>query len=88
MEIEFDPNKDRLNIKNHNISLEQANLLEWETLWANRDDRFDYGEVRMVGYVYLGMRLMCVVYTDRGNLRRIISLRKATKREIRNYAKA
>jgi len=37
-------------------------------------------------YAYIGLRLYCVVYTDRDDQRRIISLRKANNREIKNYA--
>jgi uncharacterized protein (DUF4415 family) len=42
---------------------------------AFEDQRKDYGEARMIGYGYL--RLYCEAYTDRGEERRIISLRKA-----------
>ena len=42
----------------------------------------------MIGYAYIGLRLYCVVYTDRGDERRIISLRKANSREVKRYAEA
>lgn len=42
----------------------------------------------MIGYAFIGMRLYCVVFTDRDNERRIISLRKANSREVKHYAKA
>ncbi len=48
--------------------------------------RHDYGENRQIGYAYIGLRLYCVVYTDRDESRRIISLRKANNREINHYA--
>lgn len=88
MEIEFDPDKDKNNRNKHGMSLTEAKFIEWETLWEVEDTRYDYGETRMIGYAYIGMRLVCVVYTDREQVRRIISLRKATKREIKNYAQA
>ena len=88
MDIEFDPKKDKININKHGFSLADAKLIEWETLWETQDTRCDYGEIRMVGYAYIGLRLICVVYTDREEIRRIISLRKAIKREIKHYAKA
>lgn len=62
-----------------------AQKLEWETLWSIKDTRHDYGETRMIGYALIESRLYCVVFTDRGNERRIISLRKANQREVRNY---
>lgn len=42
--------------------------------------RFAYGEMRMTGFVPRDQQLFCVVFTDRGeDVRRIISLRKATQ---------
>ncbi|WP_422139117.1 BrnT family toxin [Endozoicomonas sp. ALC020] len=64
----------------------EAERLEWDTLCAWKDQRFDYGEQRMVGFALWGERLYCVVYTDRGETRRIISLRKANNREKTAYA--
>jgi len=40
----------------------------------------------MLGYALIAERLYCVVYTDRNTNRRIISLRKANRREVKNYA--
>lgn len=47
--------------------------------------RYDYDEIRMVGLAPLGTNLYYVVYTDRDEVRRIISLREANKREVRHY---
>jgi len=84
----FDPAKSESNRQKHGIALSEAVLLEWETLWAIEDNRQDYGELRMIGFAYLGLRLVCVVFTDRGEERRIISLCRANKREERKYAEA
>lgn len=86
MQIAYDPAKDAANIAKHGVSLALAAQLEWDTLWDKADERHDYGEVRHIGYAILGQRLFCVVFTDRGEQRRIISLRKANPREVRNYA--
>ncbi len=86
MQIEYDPNKDRANVRKHKVSLQDASKLEWDMLWAKQDTRYEYGEIRMIGYAPIGHRVFCVVYTDRGDVRRIISLRRATKREVKNYA--
>ena len=52
MKTIFDPNKDKINISKHqDISLNLANSIEWDTLWSKEDDRTDYGEVRMIGYL-------------------------------------
>ncbi|PIE39965.1 MAG: hypothetical protein CSA51_03265 [Gammaproteobacteria bacterium] len=87
MKIEYDPTKETKNLEKHKVSLTWASSLEWEELLAIQDCRADYGEVRMIGYAPISNRLYCVVYTDRGDVRRIISLRKANKREVLSYAK-
>jgi uncharacterized DUF497 family protein len=88
MELTFDPVKDAINPAEHGLSLAEAEAIDWETLWALEDRRLDYGEVRMLGFAYIGLRLYCGVYTDRDETRRIISLRKANSREVARYAEA
>jgi hypothetical protein len=77
MEITFDLAKDASNIAKHGISLADAADIEWDTLYVVPDTRHTYGEDRMVGVAYIGLRLYAVVYVDRNEVRRIISLRKA-----------
>lgn len=86
MKITYDTNKDRLNLQKHGLSLSESSNIEWDTLYAYSDTRTDYGETRYVGYAILRERLYCVVFTDRGDTRRIISLRKANNREVKSYA--
>jgi len=86
MEIEFGSSKDAVNIEKHGLSLANAVKLEWEYLLVKHDDRNEYGEIRMIGYAPIDNRVYCVVYTDRKKNRRIISLRKANKREVIYYA--
>lgn len=88
MEIEFDPNKDKANLNKHGVSLAEAANLDWGNAMETEDDREDYNEVRMYVLAPLGNRLHAVIYTDRGDVRRIISLRKANKREVTEYVKA
>lgn len=85
MEITFDQDKDEINQAKHGVSLALAADLEWESAMTWIDERWDYGEARMVGLALAGVRLYCVVFTYRGNDRRIISLRKANEREVRRY---
>ena len=47
-----------------------------------------YGETRYLAIGYIGDRLHAVVYTDRGDATRIISLRRANRQEEREYAGA
>lgn len=85
MNIQFDSAKDTTNLSKHGVSLALATEIEWETLWAKPDTRKDYGENRMIGYALIGTRLYNVVFTDRDDERRIISLRKANQREVKSY---
>jgi uncharacterized DUF497 family protein len=85
MKITFNSTKNETNLIKHRMSLADAIHIDWETLSAIQDTRQDYGEIRMIGYALIKMRLHNVVFTDRANERRIISLRKANKREVQNY---
>ena len=86
MEVTFDAAKDAANLAKHGVPLALAVELEWGLLIAVPDTRRNYGEKRMVGYAPIGQRVYCVVFTDRGQRRRVISLRKANVREVRRYA--
>jgi uncharacterized DUF497 family protein len=87
MFITFDPKKDEKNIEKHDgVSLAEAVGFEWDEAVTWPDQRQDYGENRMVGLGYIGNRLFNVVFVDRGEERRIISLRKANQREVKRYA--
>jgi len=49
------------------------------------DDREDYGEDRWIGIGMLKSRVVVVVYTERNDIIRIISLRKALSYERKQY---
>ena len=85
MKITFDPAKDEANIAKHDISLNDANLIRWDTLIGKIDNRKDYSEICFKASAMIGKRVYCIVYLDRGEERRIISLRKANRREAINY---
>ncbi len=82
---EFDPAKDARNIAERGLSLALAPLLFDDLLDVLEDDRQDYGERRQVAYGRILGRLFVCVFTDRGQIRRIISLRKANSREREAY---
>ena len=86
MQITFDEAKDVLNKSKHGLSLSEAAKLEWDDALIWQDTRRDYGEARMIALCAIGERLYCVVYVDRKDARRIISLRKANYREVMDYA--
>ena len=85
MRIDFDPAKDRPNRIDHGLSLSIAKKLAWDEALVWLDDRFEYGELRMIGLVPEGNRLYYVAFIDREEVRRVISLRFAERREIKHY---
>lgn len=86
MQITFDPAKNTSNERKHGVSLAMAAEFEWEDALYWEDLRRSYGEPRMVALGYIDLRLYSVVFVDRDNMRRIISLRKANSREVKHYA--
>lgn len=87
MEIEFDPNKASSNLIKHGISFEESSTALLDPLALVQEDPDAEGENR---WVLIGMsnqaRLLTVVYTLRNERIRLISARKATKKEAKNYA--
>lgn len=49
------------------------------------DDRFDFGEAREIVIGRIGGRLHVAAITRRASVIRVISLRKANKREVQGY---
>jgi len=85
MQVEFDPAKDAINKAKHGVSLSLAEQLDWDAALVWADDRFPYGELRMIALAPETNTLYYVAYVDRGDIRRIISLRKAERREVKHY---
>lgn len=85
MRIEFDPAKDEANQAKHGVSLALAAELDWEAALVWFDARFDYDELRMIALAPKTEILYYVAFVDRGQARRIISLRRANRREVKHY---
>jgi uncharacterized DUF497 family protein len=85
VKIEFDAEKDALNRHKHGVSLVQAVPIDWRKVMATPDHRRSYGEERYIAATPIGDRLHVVVFTIRNGTLRIISLRKANRREIKRY---
>ena len=85
MRIEFDHVKDAINQGKHGLSLAMASELDWVAALVWVDDRLDYQEMRMIALVPQTETLYCVAFVDRGEARRIISLRRANRREVKHY---
>jgi uncharacterized protein len=84
---EWDPRKDEENRRKHGLrlsdgipALNDPQQVEW------LDDRFEYGEERTITLGCAGGRVLLVVHSSRGPDRtRIISVRRATRREQNAY---
>ena len=87
MDIEFDPAKDTLNVRNHGMSLALATELDWSHAVILPDDRFFYDEARLVALAPLKDRIYHVAFTERGAVTRIISMRCAEKKEVAYYVR-
>ena len=90
MQIEFDPAKDAGNIAKHGVSLILAAELDWDAALVWVDQRFEYDEMRMIALAPETNTLYYVVFVDReddqdAEVRRIISLRRATRNEVKHY---
>ena len=85
MRFEVDPNKDQLNLHKHGVSLALASELDWDAALLWIDDRRDYGEMRILALAPRASILYYVAFVDRGDVRRVISLRRANRREVRRY---
>jgi hypothetical protein len=85
MRIEFDPVKDKENLAKHGVSLALAADLDWEAALVWVDARFEYNELRMVALAPKTGVLYYVAFVDRGKLLRVISLRRAIRREVKRY---
>ena len=88
MHIEFDPAKDAVNQAKHGVSLALAGELNWEAALVWIDDRFGYDEVRMIALAPQTKILYYVAFVDRGEVRRVISLRRANRREVKHYVQS
>ncbi len=85
MDIEFDPDKDALNQARHGVSLQAAAGFDMTTALVAIDDREPYGEDRWIAIGFIDAALHVLVFTFRADRIRPISLRKALKREVRDY---
>jgi hypothetical protein len=86
VDIEFDPVKARANLRKHRVSFADAEQALRDSQAITIEDPDAEGEQRFVtlGSDTLG-RVLVVVYTLRGDRVRLISARKASKGEVRQY---
>jgi uncharacterized protein len=86
VDIEFDSVKREATLKARKLDMADAGKVFDDLTLTIVDDRKDYGEVRYITVGHLGRRMVVMVWTSRGEARRIISLRKANAKEQKAYA--
>ncbi len=88
MNITYDPAKDASNIALRGLSFERVAEFEFETAVFTVDARRDYGEIRHRALGFLDGRLHALVLVETAEGIRVISFRKANKREVQRYEQA
>jgi uncharacterized DUF497 family protein len=85
MEISYDAEKREITLCERGLDFEDAVHVFAGPEYTLQDDRFDYGEDRFQTFGPLRGRLVTLVWTPRGEVRHIISMRKCNDREKRKY---
>ena len=85
-DYEQNERKRQENADQHAIDSTAIYDFEWDGAVYNSSTT--HGEERWVATGYIGTRLHTVIYTWRDDRKRIVSLRKASPREMRDYAQA
>ena len=89
MTFEWDDAKNRFNIAKHGIDFADVCEMFQGVVVTKPDLRFDYQESRWVSVgVVGGVALLAVVHTDRAGILRLISARRANRRERSDYETA
>ena len=86
MQIEFDTAKKVKTLAERGLDFARAGEVFASRHLSTADDRFAYGEQRFITLGWLDDRLIVLAWTPRGEVRRIISMRKANEREQTKYA--
>jgi len=85
--FEWDLKKAKTNLEKHGVSFEEASTAFKDTLSLTIDDPLHSSDEKRL--ILIGMSydncLLIVVHTERGDNIRIISARKATKKERKYY---
>lgn len=88
MKVVWDPVKAKINFAKHGVRLSDAEVALFDPFALTREDERSEGEQR---FVTIGTdasgKIVVVAFTPRGEFLRLISSRRATKRERTNYEK-
>lgn len=85
MEIEYDKDKNKRNVAERGLSFDLVAEIYWSGAFIVEDTRNDYPETRFVALGEIKTTLFTVCYIKCTGAIRVISFRKASKRERRIY---
>lgn len=82
---EWNESKRKTNLSKHGVDFVIVGSFVWEEARVIQDNRKNYGEDRFLAFGPIDDRLYCLTFSRRRGNIRIISLRKANKREVEEY---
>jgi uncharacterized DUF497 family protein len=85
--FEWDESKRSSNLRKHGLDFADCGAVFARPVTTRVDNRDDYGERRFVTLGLLGARVVNIVHTVSGECVRVISFRRASKREQAQYFK-
>ncbi|MDQ1640114.1 MAG: uncharacterized protein QOF62_3453 [Pyrinomonadaceae bacterium] len=85
MRFEWDEKKRRANLHRHGIDFNVVEKILAGPTINVEDDRFDYGEMRIQTFGLLNDKVVAITHTQTDDVMRLISIRKATKHEEKDY---
>lgn len=88
MNIEWDEQKNKINILKHGINFADSPEIFSSPILIKLDNRLDYHEKRWIGLGLLRGVVIVFVITKRSKNLRMISIRKANKNERERYYEA
>lgn len=85
MEFDWDETKRLFNLARYGFDFADVARFDWDAAEIGRDLRFDYGEERCTAYCIMDGRLMVILFTRRAAATRVVSFRRANRKERRIY---
>jgi uncharacterized DUF497 family protein len=85
LDLRWNDKKAVRNKQKHRVSFEEARRFDFDNALIVVDDVMDYGEERLVGIGFIGLSVFVIVFTEETDFRRVISLRRANRKEIERY---
>jgi uncharacterized protein len=81
MRFTWDERKRRSNLRDHGFDFRDAAQVFEGPIFTFEDERFAYAEQRFMTLGFLGGLVVSIVHTETPRVIRVISFRKATRRE-------